>query len=350
MLPSLQSGALHTEADAYWAEVDDGLTDLAARPGATLASVSGAARGAFPSVVAERLSLHGIGLGVEAPEAIESSAPPGPELHAAEFEWYFTEACAADLARFLRPAKGRALVMGGPTVARAMRRARHTPTCVDRSPFLRRRFGSAIVEQRHHDLRAPLGFLRTHEAVFFDAPWHEDHIHRWLWQASLAVRLGGTISFALFGEWTRPAAGAERARLLELASAIGEVDVMEGALLYDTPRFEAEALKAAGVEIRAPWRRGDLVLVKAARSTIVPPPAPAERAWRTVVSGTRVTKLQPGEAPAVDAPGGTPLRTLGTVSRSRIRGLPIVLWTSRNEVATVRRGHGEPSRDRASAR
>jgi hypothetical protein len=349
MPSTLQDGLLQTKAEAYWLDFDAWLFDAATRPGATLASVSSEARGAFPSIVAERLLLQGFELEAEAAQAHESSMPRGPELHAAEFEWYFTEACATDLARFLRPSKGKALVMGAPTVARAMQGIRHTPTLVDRSPFLDQRFGSEIAEQHRHDLRWPLGRLRSHEAVFFDAPWHEDHISRWLWQASLAVRPGGTISFALFGDRTRPAARTQRVRLLELASVIGKVDLVEDALHYDTPLFEAEALAAAGIEIRSPWRHGDLVLIEDAHSTITAPPVPAERTWRTILSGTRVIKLQPGQHLPADSPGQPTLHILDTVSRSRIRGIAIGAWTSRNEIAAFKQRHGKPSRNRARA-
>lgn len=341
MLSSTQQTFSEVSPDSdFWLELDAHVLEAAARQGATVASVSGEACGAFPSLVAERLERHGVRLEPESRRDQASPPPNGPELHAAEFEWYFTEACATDLAGFLKPQSGVALIMGGPTVAAAMRRSGTTPTVVDRSPYLAERFGPAISEQHLYDLRAPLGFLRSHTLVFFDAPWHEDHISRWLWQASHAVSRGGTIAFALFGKLTRPTARAERSRLLEKASAIGNVSVLRDALHYDTPLFEAKALAAARCGIRSPWRRGDLVLIEDARSPIGPPPVPAERAWRTILNGTRVTKLLPGQA-LPTPPAGATFRTLDTVSRSRIREIAIGAWTSRNEIAAIEQGNGK---------
>lgn len=331
----------------FFFDLDAHVLKAAARPGATLASVSGEACGAFPSLIAKRLERYDVRLKAESERDQASPQPSGPELHAAEFEWYFTEACAAELAGFLKPRFGTALIMGGPTVAAAMRRSGTTPTAVDRSPYLAERFGSGISEQHLHDLRAPLGFLRSHGLVFFDAPWHEDHISRWLWQASYAVSRRGTIAFALFGERTRPTARAERARLLDKASAIGRVSVLEDALHYDTPLFEAKALATAGCGIRSPWRRGDFVLIEDARSPIAPPPVPDERPWRTVLNGTRVTKLLPGHALPTASPDEAAFRTLDTVSRSRIREIAIGAWTSRNEIAPIaqRNSKSTPRRD-----
>ncbi len=322
------------DSDGYWEELDRRLLRaVAAAPGASLAEISRRAGGAFPSVVAERASLHGHALGGGPGSGHEGSeALPGPELHAAEFEWYFTDGCARELAALLRSRRGKPLLLGAPTVASAMARSGVRATAVDRSPFLGARFGSALGDLHHVDLRAPLGFLRAHSVIFFDAPWHADHIGRWLWQASLAVRRGGTVAFALFGPMTRPAARAEREQLLVAAEAIGSVSLLESALEYRTPLFESEALAASGHEMRAPWRLGDLVLIENASGTLASPPAPHEQAWATRSVGDLVVKARPGTQ-RQDPSHWNSLPALDTVSRSRTRHLPIVAWTSRNRVA-----------------
>jgi hypothetical protein len=311
--------------DTYLSALDGRLEETRQAP--SLAAICELADGAFPSLVAARLRMAGR-VWREVSEGGDEQ--PGPELHAAEFEWYFTRECASELADFLTPAYGGALLMGAPKVAAAMAARGRRADLFDRSPFLVERFGK-IGNLESAELRDPLGRLRSNPVVFFDAPWHEDHILRWLWHASLAVKRGGTIAFALFGELTRARAEAERECLLAAAEAIGETHLLEGVLAYETPRFEAEALDAAGIELRGPWRRGDLVIIEKATGTIAKPPAPRERAWETVRVSERVVKVAPGRK--VGSPRWEHLSRLGTVSRSEIRGLEIELWTSRNEVA-----------------
>ena len=329
----------------YQADLDRRIAEAATVPGATLESISSAARGAFPALVAERLRATGSWMpsGSVASEPVgrracaHREARPGPELHAVEFEWYFTDRCAAALAGLFRSRSGPTLLLGAPTVARALRLRGASADLVDRSPFLGERFGSLLRGHARQDLRRPLPQLRSHAVVFFDAPWHEDHLHRWLWQASRAVARNGTIAFTLFGELTRPAARAERQRLLSLADSIGDVTLIRDALSYDTPAFERAALSSAGVAIESPWRRGDLVIVSRAGATLSAPPVPYERPWRTWKIGDRVVKTSPrlariGSAIEALRPSEAPL---ATVSRRRTSALPIDAWSSRNVVVSL---------------
>lgn len=329
-----QAPTTKSDQGGFEGDLDARILTAADRVGATLARVSEQAGGAFPSLVAERLAAHGKCLpdgGIDA----ASGSIFSPELHPVEFEWYFTHDCARELAALLRPQTGRLLLLGAPTVSVALAQKGIRATTVDRSPFLSERFDRGVGEFRRADLRRPLGFLRSHSTVFFDPPWHEDYCLRWLWQAGLAVRRGGCVAFALFGPTTRSTAGLERARLLDVAEAIGRTTVLEGALSYRTPRFEAEALAAAGHDLRGPWRRGDLVLIENAHGSLGAPPVPTERTWSTRREGDVVVKFDPRVR---NAPGGeewTRLPTLDTVSRSRTRRLPIAAWNSRNQIAPM---------------
>ena len=322
---------------AYIRRLDCQLLDLAVLPAATLASVAAGARGAFPALIAHRLRAldhHDV---LTRPDRGEppTTAPTGPELHPVDFEWYFEPDCAAAVADELRCGIGETLLFGAPTLAVSLRRRGKAALLVDRSPYLERRFGPQLGHALRHDLGLPLGQLRTHRVVFFDAPWHEDHIGRWLWQAALAVRRGGLIAFALFGELTRPAAEAERGRLLEHATHIGRVEVVHDTLRYRTPLFESAALAAGRTPLSASWRRGDLVLVNADHVTDLPVSPPArEQRWASWLVGDQVIKLRQPQGRSRSGVGHDEATwVLDTVSRRQSLRAGLDLWTSRNVVA-----------------
>ncbi len=219
------------------------------------------------------------------------------------------------------------MLLGAPSIAASIGARRAGVELIDRSPFLCSRFPGSRLHWRRHDLRRPLDLLRTHRAVFFDAPWHEDHIKRWLWQASLAVRRGGVIIFALFPELTRPNAPAERARLLNAAERLGRVELVEGFLEYDTPKFEQAALGEAGVLLKGPWRMGDLVIIHNVQGVLPPSPAPSEEEWVTTLRGQEVLKIRQGAYPRLNPMPH--LKTLESVSRSQTLRGQFDLITSR---------------------
>jgi hypothetical protein len=323
-------------ASAYMHRLDQRVAQCLTDPSATLGTIAEQAEGAFPSLVAARLRARGHADVIARPEPAQVHAPPppGPEQHPVDFEWYFEPDTAATLADELRPPAGETLLLGAPTVAVELRRRGAEALLVDRSPFLSARFGTKLGKARPNDLGRPLRQLRTHPAVFFDAPWHEDHINRWLWQASLAVRRGGRVAFAMFGKLTRPAAEDERNRILEVASLIGPVSLIPDALRYRTPPFESEALAAAGTPLDMPWRRGDLVLIDVRRLGGVPvPPPPVEERWTSWVVGDEVIKLRHPHRSPRQADRSPKSWVLETVSRRLSRRAQIEMWTSRNVVS-----------------
>ena len=315
----------------FEAELDERILRAAGFPGASLAEVTKKAGGAFPTLVADRLRAHGLDLRTTATKgAREAEEFRGPELHAADFEWYFTDACARELAVLLRPRHGPPLLFGAPTVAAALAGSGARAVAVDRSPFLRERFGSRFGDLHPWDLRRPLGILRAHQVVFFDAPWYFNHIARWLWQASVAVQRGGTIAFALFGPTTRPRAQSERDQLLMIAERLGDVSVIESALEYRTPGFEAVALAAAGHDLSAPWRAGDLVLIQDVRGHMSVPAVPREPDWATHRRGDVVIKVR-NDLPRETIDWDSSF-VADTVARSHFRRLSIAAWTSRHRI------------------
>jgi hypothetical protein len=293
------------------------------------------------------LPVQGLGPGASR----ETAAPTDdwtPELHARDFEWYFAPACAAKLAgRVAGPGRS-VLCLGAPTVAFALlaHPGMQRVTLVDRNPLaLQRHRGGGPLHTICEDLAAARLDAGAYDAAVFDAPWYLPALHRWLEVAATAVREGGTISFALLPALHRPSAAADRAEIVAHARRLGPVTVEPGALRYHTPRFEHEALAAAGVAVPAQWRRADLVEVVRHRGHAVgvaPPPSPErESSWVRVVVGSQVIHLDPHAAAGpgdVLSPVGERLDfRYGSISTRDPRRAEIGLWTSRSRVARVRR-------------
>ena len=346
------------DADLAHAEhrqaVDACLGEALERGARTLGEALAATQGADPRLVAQR--LHALGHVVDGEAgaahgdasrwAPEASEPWIPELHARDFEWYFTPACAAELAARAGGRGESVLCLGTPTVAFALLDAGHVRrvTLVDRNPLAFRRHRDPVaLEARQEDLAAARLEAGAYDAVVLDAPWYLPALCHWLSVAAAAVRPGGRIFLALLPALHRPSARADRATLLARARALGPVSVEPGWLRYATPRFEREALATAGLWVPATWRRADLVELVVERPTTLTcePPAP-EPAWVRFVVGTQVIQLDPS---APSGPGDL-LRPLdghaaefryGSISTRDPRRADIGLWTSRSRVARVRR-------------
>lgn len=335
------------EQSIYLSLLDKKLLSLAATPGVTLESVISGARGAFPSLVLERLRSLGVERELPRAQPLILSGPnfPGPELHPLDFEWYFTTECADYLATLLAAETGDILCMGAPTVAATLSHRGRKVLLLDNSPLIANRLRNDITALRfiRCDLYDPLPVAASFPAIFFDAPWYPEPASLWLWQASQVTLLGGLIAFSLFPPLLRPGAMAERNQILEQARVLGEVEIQEEALLYETPLFEQAALARCGLRITTDWRRGDLVLIRVARNSDYRRPSThyLKEQWESFLIGRQVVKLrQPAHgstdkilAPLTDCPDFV----FPTVSLRDPRRSQIDLWTSRNRVARVGR-------------
>jgi hypothetical protein len=334
--------------EAYLSALDSRLSILAREPGATFLTILRGARGAFPTLVAERLK----GLGMSdllpqetAPAGQAASGATGPELHPLDFEWYFSSESATQIAELLAAQGGDILCLATPTAAATLARRGLKVLLLDNNPLnkLRLPAGLSNLQFRVFNLYDPLHLDRSFPVVFFDAPWYAEPVTYWLWQASQAVSPGGIIAFSLFPPLLRPGAESERSRILAQARAMGEVEIREEALSYETPLFEQEALARCGLRITTAWRRGDLVLVHVnRRPRMSPPPSlSADDEWETFLIGTQVVKLRKHTRGAQNFILA-PLDDLGdyifpTVSMRDSRRAQIDLWTSRNRVSKVGR-------------
>lgn len=308
----------------------------------TLESVVRACRGAFPTVVTERLrtlQLHdALPRELQTDEARASVFTP--ELHPLDYEWYFsreTAAALADAVTTRRPP----LLLGAPTVADVLSGRSRSAVLVDRNQLAFARLGHRRgITFRRHDLRRPLYTMERAETVLFDAPWYVEHLLLWLWQASRLVRRRGRILFVLFPELVRPLARHERDVVLDVASLIGRVEVMRNAVGYETPLFEREALIGSGLTPDLYWRSADLISItrptRLRKKPRVPPMT--EEKWETFVVGTQVVKLRrftTGGFEAIAPITGLKDFRLPTVSRRDDQRHEIDIWTSRNRVARV---------------
>lgn len=344
----MSTATAEVEADvadaAHRAAIDERLRGAASTGTLEWAALLDAADGADPRVVAHRMRA----LELPVRPGVSSGGPaPGwaPELHALDFEWYFERSCAAMLAARLVEHGPRVLCLGAPTVAFALldRPDCERVTLIDANPLVIERHPAtdrlrAIVD----DLAAARVEEGRYDAVLFDAPWYPAELLRWLAVAAGAVRTGGRILFALPRPLHRPSADADRRLVLAAARRLGRARIEPRALAYETPRFEHEALGAAGVSVPPSWRRADLVeLVRddaPAPAPIAPAPGPR---WRRFVIGAQVVKLDldapstPGD-PISPLPGSGGFRYASISTRDPLRS-SIGLWTSRSRVARVRR-------------
>jgi hypothetical protein len=306
-------------------------------------------RGAFPTVVWSRLTAWPRGRLVS-----HGNSETGPfrrecipELHPLDFEWYFTQDCAASLADMLCSRGTGMLCLGTPTVAVEAQRRGQTVALVDRSPHVAQRFPilKQVFQLHVMDVHRAERMLGNYDVVVFDAPWYIGDTSDWLSVAGRLAKTGGVIAFSLFPPLVRPTAASERDLLLTLAARIGAVTLLEGAVAYETPLFESEALHAAGISGFGDWRRGDLVIIKK-RATLARPPKTGGRphgaeAWRTYVIGHQVVKLRCQARPGLHRRGLVrPLPdardfVFTSVSAHDRRRLLIDLWTSRNKVARI---------------
>jgi SAM-dependent methyltransferase len=337
---------------AHRRAVDARLREAIAGGAQNLREALAATDGADPRLVAQRMRALGRPVDGAALEPLASSDPPGPELHALDFEWYFTPACAAGLAAYAAglavPAAGdgsSVLCLGAPSVAFALLTAPpvRRVTLVDRNPLaILRHPHAAGVEARHEDVAAVRLAMGTYDVAVIDAPWYLPALSHWLAVAAAAVRPGGRILLALLPALHRPSAPADRAAILARARALGPVAVEPGRLRYATPRFERDALATAGLLVPEAWRRADLVEIAVTRPcpAALPTPEP-EPEWARFVVGAQVIRLDPH---ASSGPGDVlapiderPDFRYGSISTRDPRRADIGLWTSRSRVARVRR-------------
>lgn len=325
----------------YLDGVDERIAQAARQPKASWKSVLRAAAGAFPATVADRLTT--LGLPVSPQVTGQRVCSKGPEEHCLASEWYFTDSTASRLAE-LR-GRGSLACLGTPTVAKAARASE--PLLVDTSAFAAARgyCDGRSVRQLRHDLRTtvPRTLERTADTVILDPPWHLLDTLAWLSNATTIVRQAGLLAMPLPQELTKRRAREERGCLIGIAAGIGRVEIVEDAVTYRTPAFEAAVLAAHGLPEQPSWRRADLLLIHDVRRAL--PPVrhrPRRHGWvsfdvggATVALRLRRRRRRQRTETFTHPVGDFQSYFLPTIKRSEWQSLRIDVWTSRNRVARV---------------
>lgn len=177
-------------------------------------------------------------------------------------------------------------------------------------------------------------------SVIVDPPWYPEYIPGFLWASAKLCATGGQVLLSVPGEGTRPAIAADRAEVFNLAALYGleVVAVEQQSIAYETPLFERNAMRAAGVMPSVQfWRRGDLVILR--RTAMLggnrPNPPLGTEAWAEVSDdGVRIrfrsTVRRNRCCPQLRSivPGDV----LPTISRRDPRRTKVEVWTSGNRV------------------
>ncbi len=331
--------------DAYVRLIDERICRLGGTAQA-LAAFLDATDGAFPAIVAERLRLNALRWTVN-PSECALDDDTRPELHPLDFEWLFDE----DSARLLADmGTGRtAAFIGLPSVAGL---ADHGYLLIERNPLVTARSPSLLNhgEVLTADIQSvDLAGIQPRQFVAFDPPWYPGETLLWLERAAELVEPRGHIGFVLFPELIRAAARMEREEILSFASMLGSVEIVKNAMRYLTPRFEQEALRAAGVPPLRRWRKADLVIIHVHPRSAVPKQLPlaaqplARERWLTYRINGQVVKLRDMRTRDTRLREHPPLSTVQTslgwvlpsVSLRHHGREEVDLWTSRNRVARV---------------
>lgn len=189
--------------------------------------------------------------------------------------------------------------------------------------------------------------VREFRSVVLDPPWYDECILEMLPLAAKACTQGGHVFLVAAPLGARRSSITHRKSLLQLAHRCGLSLVSEAQSFarYQTPFFEANALKAAGLALPGDWRSADLLAFK--KSVVwqhdVPSPVPVERAWVEVGIGRmRVfVDLSRYDAPCqtIQLQSIIPGDVLPTVSRRDARRAKANVWTSGNRVFRCNRPH-----------
>ena len=268
-----------------------------------------------------------------------------PLPHPLDYEWRFTRDASRsllELAADLTPPKGDVLLFGTPGMAvealalpidRRVTLLAEDNVVTGRLVALNQAVDSPLTVELCDD-----GLPRASaDAVILDPPWYMDFIRPMLRAAVAACRPGGVLLLSMPPVTTRPSAEADQLATLSFARRLGLelLDHHPVSISYDTPFFEANALAAAGIHLKAGWRRGDLFLFRKAdagpRSTL----ASSNRGggWTEVMIGRM--RLFVRDTPSSGPPDLVPLADRGvlpTVSRRDRRRKAANVWTSGNRV------------------
>ncbi|MDQ4421900.1 hypothetical protein OOT33_15875 [Sphingobium sp. DEHP117] len=269
-----------------------------------------------------------------------------PLPHPLDYEWRFTADASRALlnhAADLTPDGSEVLLFGTPGLAaealtlpisRRMSLLVEPNSVTDRLVALNRATGSPLA------IAFCSGGLPrdSADAVLLDPPWYLDFVRPMLTAAAHACRLGGFVLISLPPDGARPTAATDRQAAITLAKRLGLtlVERQPLSIAYETPFFERNALRAAGIATPPQWRRGDLLVFQRVAAPCLPAPhSHRRRLWAEVVIGrmrlfiSMGANADNGDADLVSIVAGD---VLPSVSRRDPRRSSANVWTSGNRV------------------
>lgn len=176
------------------------------------------------------------------------------------------------------------------------------------------------------------------DGVLVDPPWYLDFVRPMLAAAAHACRPGGVVLISLPPDGARPSAKADREATIAFARRLGLALVEHAPLTirYETPFFERNALRAAGICPPPQWRRGDLIVFRKARASLRPPVSSSRRRDWTEVSIGRmrlfIRDAGEGRSDETHLVALVDGDILPTVSRRDERRGAANVWTSGNRI------------------
>jgi hypothetical protein len=214
-----------------------------------------------------------------------------PAPHPLDYDWRFTPSTSDFLYREsarIAAARDALVCLGTPTVfEEALRNGEaRRSVLVDANPAVVSHF-----LQKARWIRACKCDLLTDSVpaikssvIVADPPWYLDYMAAFLWASSQICTRGAHLLMSLPPLGTRPGVAKEIDEFLGMVRAMGFdlVHSVEGALKYESPPFERNALRAAGVRLNSyDWRCGDLHVFRFCHATrqLRPGPSRSRRSW-----------------------------------------------------------------------
>jgi hypothetical protein len=268
--------SVHTSRsrEQYHEEITRRLTELVSQ-GSSLESAVFSCDGAFPTDV---LRAGGIrGLPTHEDDSLPLHRTPGwrvADQDLIQAEWYFDADTVERLCSTYLADGDTAYAIGCPTLAVEASRRGVLSTLVDSSPWLD--FTSEVgLDHKRVDVTSINRLEIEDKAVLFvDPPWHLSEYQIWLEVISRSVSAGNRIYLVLPKSLSLRSAKSIRSASIEAFAPIGDVDVIDDAVRYETPLFEKAMLRSAGLPW-GNWRTADLLELSVRRTPATEPQAPS---------------------------------------------------------------------------
>jgi hypothetical protein len=259
--------------------------------------------GIYPTDVARALSS----LGMSLPPGAQTSPKylsKLPIAHPADSAWRFSAPTIDQLSdRCIQATKNgdTILLLGVPEVFLRLRARKNHRKLVlmDKDPLVVEAVSKELgKDEEVMAIDLADAHLRDYGAacVLADPPWYMDYFRLFTWFASQNSRKGAPLLLPLPGVGSRPQMAQERRLLLRWLRILAYEmqERIPRTVVYDSPFFEQNALRAAGlVSIDKLWRRCDLAVLTLSANVNVGEPSVRESArWREFVcDGVRIRIL-----------------------------------------------------------